>query len=60
MNFKKVVVMILSVLAFLTVAACGDNAAERKAQQERENTAKSLKPVDKSVFDRVPAQPNNK
>ena len=58
MNFKKAIVMVLSVLAFLSVAACSDNAAESKAQQERENTAKSLKPVDKSFFNRAPVQPS--
>ena len=58
MNFKKAVVMILSVLAFLSVAACGDSAAERKAQQEREDAKKSLQPVDKSMFNRAPVQPS--
>ena len=55
MKFKsKLTVFVLS-LAVLLVSGCGDNAAERKAQEEREKTIKGLKPVDKSAFDRVPA-----
>ena len=51
MKSKLLVASLISLFAFLT--GCGDNAAEQKAQQEREHTKKALQPVDKSAFDRT-------
>lgn len=55
MKSKLAIIGMLSVIAVLS--GCGDNAAEQKAQQEREKTAKSLKPVDKAIFDRGSTAP---